>query len=198
MKNLQARIKALLETQKSLTRHRVILWKRCRHIDTAQRNLKKRMKERAKKHPVIFWMMHKGRYTPAARSLAWLMVSTGTAEAKVGSALVEIGNALGVTVNKCMNKCSVQHFILEMGVAADIQVVYEILKSASGSSKFLTKVSPALKSNYQQKKSPIAPTRPLTSTLSTNAVPSHSRLLTIQIQMHNLNGSLEPLVLVHQ
>lgn len=76
-------------------------------------------------------MMHKGRYTPAARSLARLLVSTGTAEAKVGNALVEIGDALGIKVNRRMNKRSVQRFILEKGVAADIQLVYEILKSAS-------------------------------------------------------------------
>lgn len=72
-------------------------------------------------------MMHKGRYTPAAHSLA----PTGTAEAKVGGALVEIGNTLGVTIKRRMNKRSVQRFILEKGVAADLQLVYEILKSSS-------------------------------------------------------------------
>ena len=63
-------------------------------------------------------MMYKGRYTPAACSLARLIVSTGTAEAKVGSALVEIRNVLGITINRCMNKHSVQRVILEKGVAA--------------------------------------------------------------------------------
>ena len=89
------------------------------------------MVKKAKKHPVTFCMMRKGRYTPAAHSLARLLVSTGTAEAKVGSALVEIGNALGITVDKRIDKRSVQWFILEKGVAADIQLVYEMLKSSS-------------------------------------------------------------------
>ena len=89
------------------------------------------MHEKAKKHPETFRMMHKGRYTPAAHSLARLLVSTGTAEAKVGNALVEIGNALGVKVKRHVSKRSVQRFILEKGVVADIQLVYEILKSAS-------------------------------------------------------------------
>jgi hypothetical protein len=89
------------------------------------------MHEKAKKHPATFRMMYKGRYTPAVCSLARLMVSMGTAEAKVGSALVEIGNVPGITINRCMNKRSVQCVILEKEVAANIQLVYEILKSAS-------------------------------------------------------------------
>jgi hypothetical protein len=89
------------------------------------------MQERAKSHPTTFRMMHKGRYTPAARSLARLMVSNGTGEAKVGNALVDIGNALGISVDRRMNKRSVQRCMLEQGVAADIQLVYEILKSGS-------------------------------------------------------------------
>lgn len=98
--HLQARIKALLEAQKHLTYCRVILWKRCQRLEAAKWRLKKDMHEKAKKHPETFCMMHKGRYTPAARSLTCLLVSTGTAEAKVGNALVEIGNALGVKVRK--------------------------------------------------------------------------------------------------
>ncbi|KDR76527.1 hypothetical protein GALMADRAFT_67262 [Galerina marginata CBS 339.88] len=127
---LQARIKALIEAQKNLTYRRVILWKRCRRLEAAKRRLKRRMHERSKSHPNTFRMMEKGCYTAAARSLARLLVSTGTAEAKVGGALVEIGDALGVKVNRRVNRRSVQRFILEKGVAADIQLVYEIINSA--------------------------------------------------------------------
>ena len=88
------------------------------------------MHEKAKKHPETFHMMHKGCYTPAACSLAHLLVSTGTAEATVGNALVEIRNALGVKVKRHLSKHSVQRFILEKGVVADIQLIYEVLKSA--------------------------------------------------------------------
>ena len=130
---LQARIKALVETQRDLTSRRVILWKRCRRLEAAKRSLKKWMQERAKLRPTTFRIMHKGRYTPAARSLACLMVSNGTTETKVGNALIDIGNALGISVDKRMNKCSVQRCMLEQGVAADIQLVYEILKSGSKS-----------------------------------------------------------------
>ncbi|KAF8068894.1 hypothetical protein FPV67DRAFT_1415201, partial [Lyophyllum atratum] len=127
---LRTRIKGLIEVQKDLTHRRIILGKRCRRLEVEKRRLKERMREQAKKHPATFRMMHKGRYTPAARSLARLMVSTGTAEAKVGSALVEIGNTLGITVDKHLDKRSVQRFMLEQGVAADIQLVYEIIKAA--------------------------------------------------------------------
>jgi hypothetical protein len=61
------------------------------------------------------------------------LVSTGTAEAKVGDALVEIGNTLGIKVDRHVNRRSVQQFVLEKGVAADIQLVYKIIKSASKS-----------------------------------------------------------------
>jgi len=74
---------------------------------------------------------------PAAWSLACLMVATGTAEAKVGSTLVQIRNALRVTIDQQMNKCSVQCLMLEQGIAADIQLVYDILKSGSGYSQAL-------------------------------------------------------------
>jgi hypothetical protein len=82
-----------------------------------------------------FYILHdaKGHYTPVAWSLAHLLVSTGTVEAKVGGALVEIGNALGIKVDRHVNRWLVQWFVLEKGVAADIQLVYEIIKSASKS-----------------------------------------------------------------
>lgn len=61
------------------------------------------------------------------------MVSSGTAEAKVGETLQVIGKSLGISIEEKMSKRSVHRAILEHGVAADIQLAYEILKSGSQS-----------------------------------------------------------------
>jgi uncharacterized membrane protein YjjP (DUF1212 family) len=78
-------------------------------------------------------MMHKGWYTPEARQLARLLVSSGAAECRVGEAMQDIGSVLGVEIKQWVSACSVQRFVLEKGVAADLQVIYEIIKSASKS-----------------------------------------------------------------
>ena len=59
------------------------------------------------------------------------MVSTGTAEAKVGETLQEIGKSLGVDIPEKMSKRTIQRSILEVGVAADIQLGYEMAKTDS-------------------------------------------------------------------
>ena len=50
---------------------------------------------------------------------------------KVGEALQDIGKAPGVQVGKQVRRQSVQRFILERGVRANIQLVYEIIKAGS-------------------------------------------------------------------
>jgi hypothetical protein len=116
---------------KITNQHRTKIQKRLRRLESAKDNLKKRLISNLKDRPATFCMQKKGRYTPQARALARLMVTAGAAESKVGRALQDIGAALGVEVTKAVSKRSVQRFILERGVAADIQLVYEILKSSS-------------------------------------------------------------------
>ncbi|KAF8229752.1 hypothetical protein L208DRAFT_1424012 [Tricholoma matsutake] len=105
-------LRATADEQKDLTYQCLILWKRCRQLEAAKRSLKK-MQERAKSYSKKRSSSH----------------GNTTAEEKVGNALVDIGNALGISVDKQINKHSVQHCMLEQGVAADIQLVYKILES---------------------------------------------------------------------
>ncbi|PPR01504.1 hypothetical protein CVT26_015127 [Gymnopilus dilepis] len=126
---LKERIERLIQAKKDLANDHAVAVRRCRRLQEAKKLLKKRMEERSHKHPTIFRMMHRGRYTPAARKLARLMVSAGAAETRVGEALVEIGKTLGIQVSRRINKRTVQRIMLEQGVAADIQLVYEILNA---------------------------------------------------------------------
>jgi len=59
------------------------------------------------------------------------MVRTGTAEAKVGETLQEIGKSLGMTIKEKMSTRTVQRSTLELGMAADIQVAHEMAKADS-------------------------------------------------------------------
>jgi hypothetical protein len=131
IQHLHNRILELQVTAKNLNRQKAVLSKRCKRLQAAKYALKERMKKAMKNYPATFRMMHKGRYTPAARFLARLMVSAGAAEAKVGDTLQQIGSALGIGIGKRVSKRSVHRFILEQGVGADIQLVYEIIKSGS-------------------------------------------------------------------
>ena len=59
------------------------------------------------------------------------MVSSGMAEAKVGAALQEIGRSFGIRIKHKMSKCTVHRAILEAGVAADLQLAYEMAQTDS-------------------------------------------------------------------
>ncbi|CAA7269206.1 unnamed protein product [Cyclocybe aegerita] len=129
IRQLKERIVRLEEAVRDLTQKQVVLWKCCEQLVTARKALKKRLNETHKKPPSAFKMTYKGRYTWKAHLIACLMVSSGTAEKHVGGTLQEIGHILSVEVPKAMRKCTVHRAILEKGVAADIQLVYEILKA---------------------------------------------------------------------
>lgn len=124
---LKDRIKRLEGSLKDLNQRRVVLWKRCKQLTAAKSALKKHMAEMWKACPATFQMMRKGQYTPEARHLAWLLVSSGAAECRVGEAMQDIGSVLGVEIKQRVSARSVQRFVLEKGVAADIQIIYEII-----------------------------------------------------------------------
>ncbi|CAA7263684.1 unnamed protein product [Cyclocybe aegerita] len=107
----------------------VLQAQRCKHLTSAKTALKKKIRAKLKLKPSTFHMTEKGRYTARARSLARLLIWSGTAEAKVGAALQEIGQVLGVKIDKKMSQWTAHCTVLELGVAADIQLVYEILQS---------------------------------------------------------------------
>ena len=131
VQQLNERIVALENTRKDLNLKRDCLRRKCQQLQAAKHSFKRRAKEKLKLQPVTFKMMKKQRYTPLVRALACALVSAGAAEAKIGAALQEIGKALGVDINKRISSRSIGRFMLERGVAADIQLVYEILQSQS-------------------------------------------------------------------
>lgn len=130
---LKGRIGKMEAAQRDLNQYCKILWKQCKRLTTAKSTLQKCIMEKRKTQPATFKIMRRGQYTLQMRSLACLLVSSGTAECKVGQALKEIRGILGIEVTKSISTRSVQHFVLEEGVAADIQLVYKIIKSASKS-----------------------------------------------------------------
>lgn len=132
-RQFQDKICALETSRNNLQSIKDALQKRCKRLQATKMALKKRMLEGRKTHPSTFTMMWKGRYTVQARSLARILVSTGAAESKVGKALQDIGAALGVEVGKKVDRRSVKRFVLEQGVGANIQLVYEIIKAGSKS-----------------------------------------------------------------
>ncbi len=133
---LEGRIANLEAQMKDLNHERKILKKRNKRLILAKQALKKQITEKKRNSPALFRLTYRGQYTAQARSLARLMVTTGTAEENVGLALSEVGEALGVSMGKRrMSRRSVQRFMLERGVAADMQIAYEIIKSGRKSKK---------------------------------------------------------------
>ena len=93
---LNERIKKLEAAKKDIQHKQTILQKRNERINAALDNLHKHF-QRKKLHSTLR-LTQKGIYTIQACTLARLMISTGTAEAKVGETLQEIGKSLGVDI----------------------------------------------------------------------------------------------------
>jgi hypothetical protein len=89
------------------------------------------MKEWLKYASTTFRMKKRHYYSPQMRCLTRMIVSAGAAEAKVGETLVGIGKMLGVPIDSQPSRRTVGRIMLERGIAADIQTVYEIVKSGS-------------------------------------------------------------------
>ena len=123
---LNERIKKLKAAKEDLWHKQTILQKWNKRINAALDNLRKHFR-RKKLHSTLH-LTQKGIYTIQACTLARLMISTGTAEAKVGETLQEIGKNLGVDIQEKMSKRIVQRSILEIGVATDIQLGYKMAK----------------------------------------------------------------------
>ncbi|KAF8908731.1 hypothetical protein CPB85DRAFT_1174456, partial [Mucidula mucida] len=70
-----------------------------------------------------------GVYTPEARKLARLMVCGGVSQANVGKLLKTIAGGLGIRVDRVMSRRTVRRAIHEAGIAAEVQMAYEMEKS---------------------------------------------------------------------
>jgi chromosome segregation ATPase len=126
---LQTRIKELEIVKKDLTQTRTVLRKRNKRIASRVKLLKERMK--SKRQMSSLRMTQRGIYTQQTRALVRLMVSSGMAEAKVGGTLQEIGRSFGIKIEHKMSKRTVQRAILEGGVAAVLQLAYEMAQTDS-------------------------------------------------------------------
>lgn len=70
--------------------------------------------------------MRKGAYTPQARPLAHELVKAGCAQESVGSIIQLIARNAGISVKNQMTCCTVDRAIIEGGLAAQVQLGYEL------------------------------------------------------------------------
>lgn len=121
----QSRLSILTCKVRELQKTKSQLQKKCTRISLAKEQLKAKMQRQLHKGRV-FSITHKGVYTAQARAMARLLVSTGTAERNVGSAIQQIGGMMGISIKEKMSMCTMQRATLELGVAGDIQLGYEM------------------------------------------------------------------------
>lgn len=99
----------------------------------------KRAIQKASARPHIIKLTRHGVFTPEARALARIVVQSGCSQAKVGRVIQSIGKLLGITIKTPMSRRTVGRTILEGGVAAKIQLGYEMSRTQSKSLSVLKK-----------------------------------------------------------
>ncbi|KAJ7938042.1 hypothetical protein B0H13DRAFT_1588185, partial [Mycena leptocephala] len=67
-----------------------------------------------------------GIYTIQARKMARVMVDAGCTRGKVGPLMERVAGIFGIQINRAMSRCTVSRAVGEGGVAAKMQVAYEI------------------------------------------------------------------------
>ena len=91
-------------------------------------------KKAANKENRTYKLLHKGAYSPQARELARMLVSTGCSRGYVSNVIHAVCKNAGVAVQGSMSGCTVSRAILEGGIAAKIQIGHEL---AQAEGKFL-------------------------------------------------------------
>jgi hypothetical protein len=91
----------------------------------------KRAVHKASRRPNVIKLTKHGVFTPEARALARIIVRSGCSQAKVGGVIQSIGKLLGITIKTPMSRRTVGRAILEGGVAAKIQLGYEMSRTKS-------------------------------------------------------------------
>ena len=82
--------------------------------------------EKVQKEKKELHLVQKGVYTPEAKSLARLLVQAGCSKQYVGAVIEAVCKAAGVSVDVTMSSHTVSRAILEGGIAAEIQLGFEI------------------------------------------------------------------------
>lgn len=91
----------------------------------------KRAIQKTRLCPRIVKLTRRGAYTPEARALARIVVKAGCSQAQVGGLIKNVGKLLGITVRNPMSRRTVSRAILEGGIAAKIQLGYEMSRTES-------------------------------------------------------------------
>ncbi|KAJ7021484.1 hypothetical protein C8F04DRAFT_1314480 [Mycena alexandri] len=81
---------------------------------------------RAKQKWSVCRVTEKGIYTAHARKIARIMADGGCARGKIGPMMERIANVFGVRINRTMSRRTVGRAIEEGGVAARMQIIYEL------------------------------------------------------------------------
>jgi hypothetical protein len=81
---------------------------------------------RASKKSATWLITSAGTYTPQAWALARTLCKAGCSQDQVGSVIVSVGQAMGIKVSWKMSQCIVQRANCEAGIAACIQMAYEL------------------------------------------------------------------------
>ncbi|RDB17366.1 hypothetical protein Hypma_001834 [Hypsizygus marmoreus] len=123
-----SKILLLTNERRELLQEQVRLKTRCHTLKKTTKLLTERVRTAAGRKGV-FRMTDKGIYTKQAREMARYLASVGTAEKNIGVAITRIGKMIGMEVDRTMSERTVQRAILESGVAAEIQLGYEMAKS---------------------------------------------------------------------
>jgi hypothetical protein len=76
-------------------------------------------------------LTRRGVFTPEACALAHITVKSGCSQAKVGGLIQSIGKLLSITIKNPMSHWTVSRAILKGGIAAKMQLGYEMMHTPS-------------------------------------------------------------------
>ena len=129
----QRRIVHLTKERREFQKQKVQLKRKSEQISRLKKSIRIRAQQgRQRPHKrVKFKLTMHGVYTRQARAMARYLASVGTAEKKIGETIKTIGEMIGVEVDRVMDSRTVGRAILESGVAAELQLAYEMAKSDS-------------------------------------------------------------------
>lgn len=104
----------------------------------------KRAINKARSCPKLLQLTRRGTYTPAARALMQAVVSGGCPRNKVGPLIQKVSAFLGIKVKHAVDRRTVGRAILEGGIAAKMQLGYE-MAAAESTSRRISVIKPHLK-----------------------------------------------------
>lgn len=122
-----------LRTQLVGSREQVrALQMKCSRADTVRENAIKRAVLKTRKVTLTYSLIKKGTYTSSARELARVLYKAGCAASKVGKAITAVARTIGVQLkHREMSRRTVLRALAEGGIAAKIQIGYEIRQATS-------------------------------------------------------------------